>query len=392
MNLVQINVVCNGSTGKIMCDIAKEANKYKFNTYCFYGRGLPNKDVECIRIGNKLSVYFHVLLARLGFNGHGSYFATKKLIKRLRKINPDVIHLHNIHGYYVNLKVLFKYLKNEYTGKIVWTLHDCWAFTGHCSYFTMKKCNKWQTQCKNCPQLNCYPSEWCDTTYTEYRTKKELFAGLNNLTLITPSEWLKKLVKQSFLKDYQTNVINNGIDIKVFKHTYDTGIYDRYNIPKNKKIILGVANVWEERKGLIDFIELSKIIDDNYTIVLVGIDKKTRECLPNNIITIPRTSNQSDLAALYTISTIFFNPTYEDNYPTTNLESAACKTNIVCYDTGGCAEQIKKFNSGLVIKKGSLNSFMSKLNELNNKPRIIKNLDYIGIDKMTEKYIKLYKN
>ena len=175
--IVEINSVCNGSTGKIMCDIAKNALEKGMGAYCFFGRGKPNESVNCIKIESKLTFLFHTLIGRLGFNGHGSYFSTKRMVRKIRKINPDVIHMHNIHGYYLNLKVLFNYLKNEYNGKIIWTLHDCWSFTGHCSYFTMINCNKWQEKCYNCPQLSCYPKELFDTTKREYAQKKKRILG-----------------------------------------------------------------------------------------------------------------------------------------------------------------------------------------------------------------------
>ena len=262
MKLVQINSVCNGSTGKIMCSIADEAEKQGYETYNFFGRGKPKKNGRDIKIDSKIEVYFHVLLARLGFNGHGSYFATKRLIKKLRKINPDVIHMHNIHGYYINLKLLFKYLKNEYKGKIVWTLHDCWAFTGHCSHFTYIKCDKWKKCCYNCHQLSEYPKTFFDTSKREYNFKKKLFTGLKNVIIITPSTWLSEIVKKSFLKEYSVEVINNTVDTNIFKK-YSVEdldeIYKKYGIPRNNKIIMGVAGVWTEKKGLFDFIELSNI-------------------------------------------------------------------------------------------------------------------------------------
>lgn len=354
--LAQINVVCNGSTGKIMCDIAKKAESENIDTYCFFGRGKANTDINCIKIGNKISILFHAFLARLGFNGFGSYFSTKKLVKKLKKINPDVIHLHNIHGYYINLKVLFNYLKKEYTGRIVWTLHDCWAFTGHCSYFTMVHCEKWKQCCGKCPQLKAYPKEIFDTTKREYVNKKNLFLGLKNLTIVTPSKWLADLVKSSFLKEYEIKVINNGINLDIFKPTFDNSIYDKYKIPRDKKIILGVANIWEERKGLEDFIKLSQVISDDYLIVLVGkIPNKIVQKIQNNskLILIERTDDQKELVALYSLSKVLFNPTREDNYPTINLEAQACGLPIVCYDTGGCPEQL--FKENIVSKNCDIN-------------------------------------
>ncbi len=386
--LVQINVVCNGSTGKIMCDIAKEADKKDYDTYCFFGRGKKNENLKCEKIESSLSVYFHLLLARLGFNGHGSFFATKRLVRRLKKIKPDVIHLHNIHGYYINLKILFNYLKNDYKGKIILTLHDCWAFTGHCSYFTMNCCNKWHDGCSNCPQLKSYPKEFFDTTKREYKLKKELFTGLNNLTIITPSIWLKKLVKKSFLKEYKIEVINNGINIDIFKPTYDETIYEKYSISKDKKIILGVANIWEERKGLKDFIELNKYLDlSKYQMVIVGIKKYNKLNIPDNIILIEKTDNQYDLACLYTISTVLFNPTYEDNYPTVNLESMACNTKVITYDTGGCKEQIELFKFGYIIEKKDYQKLIKIIEDITKDE--FNNIIF-STQKMIDNYIDIY--
>ena len=384
--LIEINVVCNGSTGKIMCDIAKEANNNNIETYCFYGRGNPNKNVNCIKIGNTFSVYFHVLIARLGFNGRGSYFSTKKLVKQIKKINPDIIHLHNIHGYYINLKVLFKYLKNEYNGKIIWTLHDCWAFTGHCSYFTLAKCNKWKKRCCNCPQLKSYPKTIFDTTKKEYNFKKKLFLGLNNVTLVTPSVWLKKLVQESFLKNYNVEVINNGIDLNLFKPIYDKQIYKKYNIPKNKKILLGVANIWEERKGLKDIYKLADMISSEYQIVIVGNLLKNEK--KSNIIYIDRTDNSEELVKLYTIAYYVLNFTYEDNYPTINLESIACHTPVITYNTGGCAEQLTK-DSGMIFEPSKIKDVSLFLNE--KRKFNFENSNVNSSSEMVKNYIKIVK-
>ena len=384
MKIVQINVVCNGSTGKIMCDLARKLNEKGHESYIFFGRGNPKNDLNCKKIENKFSIYFHGLLGRLGLNGHGSYFSTKRLIKELKKINPDVIHLHNIHGYYINLKVLFKYLKKEYKGKLIWTLHDCWAFTGHCSHFTIAKCQKWKTECKKCPNLKCYPKELFDTTQKEFKLKKELFKNLNNLTIITPSNWLKELVEKSFLKEYSIKTINNSIDLKIFKPTYDEKIYEKYNIPKDKKIVLGVANVWEEKKGINDFIKLSQKIDSKkYQIVLVGTDERIEKKLPKRIISIRRTDNQEELAKIYSVSTVLFNPTYEDNYPTVNLEAQACGLPVLTYKTGGCPEQVPANN----IIDNNINNILKKI-ETKLEIKDLKKEKNEFIDKYLEVYEK----
>jgi len=388
--LVEINSVCNGSTGNIMCNIAKEANKLDFESYCFFGRGNPNNEVNCKKFGNKLSFYFHAFLARLGFNGYGSYFSTKRMIKELKKINPDIIHLHNIHGYYLNFKVLFKYLKKEYKGKLIWTLHDCWSFTGHCSYFTMAKCSKWKKQCYNCPQLNIYPKTIFDTTKNEFKLKKKLFLGLNNMTLVTPSNWLKELVEKSFLKEYEIKVINNGIDLNIFKPTYDESIYEKYNIPKNKKILLGVANIWEKRKGLNIFIDMSKKIKDDTIIVLVGLNKTQILSLPDNIIGIERTDNVNDLVKIYSASDIFINPSLEETFSLVTVEAMSCGLPVVVSKTSAIKELVTN-GIGNVVDKEIASDYLNKITDLFFDKRKLKNyVKKYSLDKNINSYISLY--
>ena len=263
MKLVQINTVCNGSTGKIMGDIQRVANSEGFETISFYGRRKGYNDLRCEKIGGFFSFWYHVFLTTVfDMHGHGSYFKTKKLVKRIKQENPDIIHLHNIHGYYINYKVLFNYLKNEYQGKIFWTLHDCLPFTGHCAHFMLVGCDRWKTQCHDCPKKRRYPiSLFKDRSYKNYIEKKELFTGLKNPTIITPSDWLNKTVKKSFLKEYDVVTVNNGIDLNIFKEDKDIEVLKKYIIP-NRKIVLGVANIWIKEKGLDDIIELSKELND----------------------------------------------------------------------------------------------------------------------------------
>lgn len=393
--LVQINTVCNTSTGKIMADIQVEANQNGYQTLSIYGRRKGYQNLNCVKVGGIFSFIYHIFLTTFfDRHGYGSYWKTKKMVKILREEKPDIIHLHNIHGYYLNYPVLFQYLKNEYTGKIFWTFHDCWPFTGHCPYFTEVDCNKWKTHCNHCPNKTKYPfSILMDRSFKNYQKKKEMFTGLKNLTIITPSDWLNKLVKQSFLKEYPVVTIHNGINLEIYKKTVDQSILEKYNISNDKKILLGVANIWEPRKGLLDFIELSNIIPHDFQIVLVGLTPKQIKKLPSNIIGITRTENQSDLVKLYSISKFFINPTYEDNYPTVNLESLACQTKVITYNTGGCVEQITKEN-GYIIKKCSsrkknVENILKCILE-NDKKEIHTN---INLDKkiMAKEIIKLYK-
>lgn len=355
MKLVSINTVCNGSTGKIMGSISREARNDGFEVFCIYGRRKGYIDIPCKKIGGPFSFLYHVFITTIfDAHGHGSYFKTKELVRELKKINPDIIHLHNIHGYYINYKILFYYLRNEYQGKIFWTLHDCLPMTGHCAYFDYIHCDRWKKGCHDCPNKKNYPiSLVFDRSKKNYEEKKKLFAD-PRITIITPSIWLQNIVSKSFLKICNVKTINNGIDLEIFKPKKDETIYDKYNIPKDKKVILGVASIWEKRKGFDDFLSLADEISDEYVIVLVGLNDRQIKEVENyrNIIPIKRTENQVDLATLYSLSYCLLNPTYEDNYPTVNIEALACNTRVVCYDTGGCVEQAKNKNVYLIKKQG----------------------------------------
>lgn len=364
MKVVQINSVCGiGSTGRIATDIHNELLKKGIESYIAYGR---DNEVNCnnsIKIGSKIDNYFHVLMTRL-FDKHGFFSkkATIEFLKKLEEINPDIIHLHNIHGYYLNIELLFEYLKRK-DKKVIWTLHDCWGFTGHCAYFDFVKCQKWQEECFNCCQKKTYPSSiFKDNSKKNYLKKKEIFLGVKNLTIITPSYWLASNVKKSFLKEYEVKVINNGIDLSVFKAVGSN--FKKKNKIEDKTIILGVAFPWSPRKGFNDFIELSKVISKNEVIIMVGLSKAQIEKLPKNVIGIEKTNSPQELAEIYSAADIFFNPTYEDNYPTVNLEALACGTYLVTYNTGGSPEVINNNLNGTVIQKKDFNSLLNIIENL----------------------------
>mgnify|MGYP004655867499 CR=1 FL=1 len=390
--LVQINVVCNGSTGRIMEQIQKTAEEHGYEAYSFYGRGKPSND-KCFKIGNMFDVLWNVFLTRVfDKHGYGSKRATKKLVEKIKKIDPDVIQLHNLHGYYLNLDILFEYLKTC-NKKIFWTLHDCWAFTGHCSHFTYPKCEQWKTGCKKCIRKEDYPASLgFDNSEKNFKHKKDLFTGIKGLELITPSEWLKNLVEQSFLKEYTVTVINNGINLEQFKPTNTIGIYRKYNIPKDKKIILGVAAVWSKQKGLEDFIKLSKVIDNDFVIVLVGLNEKQIRGLPKNVIGIKRTESIEELSNIYTNAAVFINFTYEDNFPTTNLEALACGTPVITYNTGGSPESIN-YECGIVLEKLIPDEVLKNINRIENmkKQDCIKQATLFNGAQKYEQYIEKYE-
>lgn len=356
MKVLLINSVCGiGSTGRICTDLAKKLEADGHEVKIAYGRSavVPEQYRKfAVRIGSGMDVKVAGVQSRL-LDNHGlaSKRATKKFLQWADEYNPDLVWLHNLHGYYINYELLFQWIKSRPEMQIKWTLHDCWAFTGHCSHFTIAKCEQWKNHCSYCPQTRLYPACYgIGATSQNFERKREAFTGVKSMTLITPSQWLADLVKQSFLKEYPVEVHRNTIDTNVFKPT-PSDFRERYGLV-GKKVVLGVANGWGERKGLYDFNKLAAMLDDRYAIVLVGLSKKQIKGLPENILGIRRTNSPQELAAIYTAADVFFNPTYEDNYPTVNLEAEACGTRVVTYDTGGCGETIHSPES-VVIPVGT---------------------------------------
>lgn len=372
MKIVQINTFPYKATGHIMMDIHKILTEQGYESYVCWGRGRPANNNHEIVISDNIGVKFHGMYTRLlDKTGFASHRATKKLLRRLDEIKPDIIHLHNIHGYYLNIELLFNYIR-EHNINVVWTLHDCWPMTGHCAWFDMCGCEKWKTGCFNCEQLGTYPaSKGFDNSEWNWNKKKTLFTGLN-LTIVTPSQWLKDIVMNSYLKNYRCEVINNGIDLDIFKPVGNSEIEktrEKYNLDA-RKIVLGVASEWTPRKGLLDFIKLSEMLQD-VQFVVVGLTERQIKEMPPNTKGIKRTENQRELAALYTIADVFFNPTYEDNFPTTNLEALACGTPVITYDTGGSPEEIRNIRTSRGMTVGEIirkkNCRKTDLNEVVNR-------------------------
>ncbi len=363
MKIVQINAVCGrGSTGKICVSISEILTSQNIENYILYSFGKSDYPLG-IKISSDKYIKIQALKSKVfGNYGFNSKRATKKIIDKLDSIQPDIVHIHNIHGHDCHLGLLFTYLKKKNI-KIFWTFHDCWAFTGYCVHFTFVKCEKWKTECKHCPQRRQY-SWFFDRSKALYNKKKEIFSGLD-LTIITPSQWLAELVKQSFLKDYPVKVINNGIDLNIFKPT-ESDFREKHHIADDKKVILGVAFGWGKRKGLDVFIELSKQLEsDKYQIVLVGTDDNTDKLLPDNIISIHRTQNQKKLAEIYTAADLFVNPTREEVLGLVNLEALACGTPVLTFKTGGSPECIDD-TCGLKIECDNINAMKREIARICN--------------------------
>lgn len=397
MKLVSINLGNFGSTGRIMIGISNVARTCGFTTYQAYPnsesvrKAQSNDIILCSTLLNKIN---RKLAHFTGLNGCFAVLPTLLFLRKLDKIQPDIIHFHNLHNSYINLPLLFNYVKKR-SIKIVWTLHDCWAFTGHCPHFELIGCDKWKTGCGKCRQLDIYPETMIDTTALLWKLKKKWFTGVENLTVVTPSRWLADLVKQSFLKDYPIKVINNGIDLSVFKPT-DSNFRERYKVSKDKFIVLGVAFGWGVRKGLDIFVELAKRLDGRFQIVLVGTDDKVDKQLPDNIISIHRTQNQKELAEIYTAADLFVNPTREDNFPTVNIEALACGTPVLTFRTGG-APEITDDNSGCIVDCGDVDAMENEIIRIcSTAPFTTENcIHRAGCFDMWEKfdeYVVLYRN
>lgn len=359
--LLLINVAANTtSTGRIANQIGQVAMSRGYESYFAYGRSANSSECNLIKIGNQWDVWLHGVQSMLFDNhGFGSQKATTSFINEIDRIQPDIINIHNLHGYYINIKLLFNYLSSARI-PVVWTFHDCWPFTGHCTHFMRYNCERWKTECFDCPNKDGYPkSLLLDRSKSNYKRKKELFCSVDDMTIVTPSNWLKGLVEESFLNKYPVKMIHNGVDLDIFKPKDDSKqIRLKYGL-QDAKVILGVGNVWAKGKGLADFIELRKIFDSegksNYKIVLVGLSDKMIQNLPQGIVGVKRTENVNELASLYSAADVFVNPTYVDNFPTTNIEALACGTPVITYYTGGSPEAIDA-NTGFVVEKGDVAS------------------------------------
>ncbi len=354
MKVIQINSVCGvGSTGRIVVDLYKKVLQHGGECTIAFGRGSAPDGINSYKICGKLSFYMHVILSRL-FDRQGLYssIATKKLIKKIIKEDPDIINLHNLHGYYLNYKILFNFLK-KYNVPVVWTFHDCWSFTGHCAHFDFLGCDKWKSQCSKCKQKKIYPASIIfDNSKRNFELKKSLYSAMKNITVITPSSWLAGLCKESFFADAEVVVVNNGIDLNSFKPT-ESDFRKKYNL-ENKFIILGMANGIcnldaIDRKGMHYFKKLAEKTDDNTVIVLVGFNDENVE-LPDRMMGIKRTESIEELAKIYSSADVFVNPTLEDTFPTVNLEALACGTPVVTFKTGGSPESIDE-TCGIVVEK-----------------------------------------
>lgn len=345
MKILHINSVCGVTgTGRIVADLYEAAVRKGHECRIAYGEHkYPNApgDMQTIEIGTLRDCQMHAVMTRLwDMQGFGSRRATKRFLKQVDAYQPDVIHLHNLHGYYMNIDLLFRYLKQRKV-KVVWTLHDCWPFTGHCVYFQSVGCMKWKEGCHDCPLVRQYPASMCtDRSKKNYVQKKALFTGVPDMTILVPSRWMEERVRQSFLQDYEIRVVYNGIDLSTYRPR-QSNFRQRHGL-EDKFIVLGVANVWEERKGLNTFLELAKLLGEEYRIVLAGLSGEQIAGLPEGILGLPRTDTAAELAELYTAADVFVNPGREETFGLTVAEAMACGTWPIVYGDTACAEVVEQ--------------------------------------------------
>lgn len=389
LKLFQVNITANwGSTGKIAEAIGNAAIANGWESFIAYGRVANNSTSHLIKVGGKIDTYIHYLYDRiLDMEGRGSVRPTKKLIEQIKAINPDIVQLHNIHDHYLNYPILFEYL-NQTNIKVVWTFHDCWAFTGHCYHFAHVGCMKWRACCEKCVQRHMLADRSCEN----YLIKKQLFSSCNNLTIITCSSWINNFVKQSLFKDKPTHIIHNGINLHEFR------VLPYNNTQREKFKIISVSNVWNQSKGLLDLFKLRDMLSSDYEIIIVGLSPDQQYNLPKGIRGVLRTQSSRELVELYNEADVFINLTYADTFPTVNLEALACGTPVITYRTGGSPEAVD-CHTGFVVEPGDIYGVRLAIEniEKNGKLFYTKNCRYraeelFDMDKNYQKYIELYNS
>lgn len=389
-----INEECGtGSTGRICTDIAAALESNGNEVKIAFGRNADIVPAQyskyAVRIGNDIDLKIHGLITRaFDATGFGSMRATRKFIHWIYQFDPDIIHLHNLHGYYINIDLLFSCLK-QLNKPVVWTLHDVWPFTGHSAYCDAVGCSKWKNGCENCPQMKVYPKSYVDRSKRNWERKRNIFCGVTNLTIVTPSKWLAELVEDSFLNEYPVKVINNGIDTGKF-HKVSTHLRSDLRLQR-KKILLSVATVWNDLKGLSDFERLADLLGENYKIILVGGMTNSQEKeLPESILHIRRTQDVNEMVELYNTADIYLNLTYCDTYPTVNLEAASCGAPVITYAVGGSTESAEMFG-GISVRRGDVEAVAHAVRE-SERLKVVIPADY-DLDKKRaiKEYIGLYR-
>ena len=350
MKVLMINSVCGvRSTGRICTDLAQMLEAKGHEVKIAYGRmAVPEMHQKyAYRIGSNRDVKLHGLKARVwDASGFGSKAATRRFIKWVEQFDPDIIHLHNIHGYYLNVEMLFKYLRH--CGKpILWSFYDCWSFTGHCAHFDYNGCQKWQDGCCNCQFKGDYPKSFVDRSKENHERKRRLFTGIPNLQLIVPSKWMAEMVSQSYMKDYPCHILPNGIDVEQFSPV--SGARDTY-VSEGQHLVVGVSSVWQKMKGLEHINKLAQSLPkEKYAILLVG-GGEDKEPIDPSILRVHHTDSVKELCRIYTAADVFINPTLQETQGLTTVEAFACGTPAVVFNAGGAAECVDD-TCGIIVPK-----------------------------------------
>lgn len=396
ITLLQINVDANnGSNGSIARDIGSIALSKGWNSYIAYGRRHIPCDSKLIRVGNNWDIKVHGLFTRFfDLHGLGSNITTRRLIRKIKQIKPDIIHLHNIHGYFINYRILFNYI-NKYGIPIVWTFHDCWPFTGHCAHYIGYNCYKWEKQCYDCPAKRDYPTSWLlDNSRYCYKLKKRLFTSPERVAIVTVSRWLQSVVKESFFKKYPISVIFDGIDTESFCYRPNT-LKTELNI-SDKFVLMSAAANWSEEKGWSDYKQLAKLLPNNYVILLLGVSDSQKKELPNNILGISRVEDKVKLAEFYSMADILLNLSYAETFGMTTAEAMACGTPGISYDRTACPELISP-DTGIVVEAGNMAQILNAISIIMRngrsyyskscRQRILDNFDF---KKVNQQYFAIY--
>ncbi len=372
MRVFQLNAFCGiKSTGRIATDIAQLLEQQGDECLIGYGAEAPPAELArfAYRIGGPIERKIHGAIRKLfDGEGYGSVVGTLRLIRKMKAFQPDVVHLHNLHGCYLNLRILFRYLHKSGLS-VLWTLHDCWPFTGHCAYFDYVGCTKWQTECGQCPQLYRYPISWgWDGSARNFRHKQKWFNGLPKVWLTPPSHWLQGLLGQSMLKAYPVRVVENGVDMEAF-HPQDQracdALRDQHGLME-KKVVLAVAADWDERKGLPFLLEAAAFLPKDHQVVALGLTTAQIAALPEGVRGLPATASLLELATWYSLADCLANPTLEENMPLVNLEALACGTPVAVFDTGGCGEVVDD-SCGYVVPKGDAAALAQAISDLTQR-------------------------
>lgn len=395
MRILQINSVCGvGSTGRITTDLYKVLIEQGHEGCIAYGRGTSPKEVNSFRMGSDLEVYLHALYTRVTDQmAFASRKATKKLIKKIMKYKPDIIHLHNIHGYYINIDLLFHYLK-ESEIPVVWSLYDCWSFTGHCCHFDYIGCDKWKSVCNKCAQKKEYPASFLmDHSKKNYLRKRKIITSCNHMVIVPPTQWLADLLPDSYLNKFESTIIPSGIDLQVFKPTHNN-LRTIYKL-EHRYIVLGVSNGFGKFKGSTYFIQLAKKLPDDYQLILLGVNEEQKRFFPEEVLALPRTNNTMELAQFYTAADVFVNPTLQESQGLTNIEALACGTGVVTFNSGGCPESIDE-NCGYVVERDDLEGLIESVIKACVHPfdrnACVHRAQLYDKTKLCNEYIKLYNN